>query len=198
MINTGKWIIGDGKSIKAREDNWLGHEFLLSNYDVTVPDDLNIAYVCDLITDDGDWNFRILDNWLLVQWIEKLKSCLPLIMGHDADIFCFAGTGDNEFSVKDMFNELEGYNTEDIDGEWNKIWKASVPERCKTFMWLLKHNRLLTNLSKNKKGLGNAGCNLCGAACESSLHALRDCHECAKVWQSLVPSELILKFFWQT
>lgn len=50
-----------------------------------------------------------------------------------------------------MFNELEGCNFEEADGDWNKIWKVSVPEKCKTFIWLLKHSRLLRNLARTIK-----------------------------------------------
>ncbi|CAI8583459.1 unnamed protein product [Vicia faba] len=82
-----------------------------------------------------------------------------------------AGTRNNEFSIKEMFKEIEGYKFKNADGDWNKIWKALVPKRCKSFLWILKHDRLLTNFSKSKKGLGSA------------------------VWKSLVPSDILVDFF---
>lgn len=63
-----------------------------------------------------------------------------------------------------------------VDHGWKKIWRLRVLERVKTFVWLLKHGRLLTNHSKSRKGLGAAACKLCGHTNESTLHVFRDCH----------------------
>jgi hypothetical protein len=48
------------------------------------------------------------------------------------------------------------------------IWRLRVPERVKTFVWLLHHDRLLTNFNKSKMGLGSSMCNICGNIVEST------------------------------
>lgn len=53
-----------------------------------------------------------------------------------------------------------------------------------SFMWLFKHDRLLTNHNKSLKGIGPACYNLCGSSCETFLHALHDCSSARKVWVS--------------
>ncbi|XP_058768798.1 uncharacterized protein LOC131642580 [Vicia villosa] len=62
-------------------------------------------------------------------------------------------------------------------------------------MWLLKNDRLLTNFSKSRKGLGSVGCKLCGNVCETTIHAIRDCNNCVSVRKSLVPSDIHGDFF---
>lgn len=127
--------------------------------------------------------------------LEKIKACVPPSLDFNTDVFYFAGTGNKEFSIKEMFKTIDGHDIDPVDKDWNKIWKASVSERCRSFLWILKHDRLLTNFSKSKEGLGSASCNLCGSICESTIHATRDCHKCVSIWRSLVPSDIHGEFF---
>lgn len=145
IMDNGMWIVGDGKTIRAWEDNWLGAEFSLKNYNVTIPDKLWDAYMRDLIDNMGNQNLPILNSWLSEQWIDRLKACVPPKMMDFSDNFCFTGISNNDFSVKEMYNMLEDFVGTTVDGEWRKIQKYAVLERCKLFMWMLKHDCLLTN-----------------------------------------------------
>lgn len=62
-------------------------------------------------------------------------------------------------------------------------------------MWLVKHDRLLTNFSRSRKGLGHASFKLYGNACETTMHALRDCAKAIHIWKSIVPSSIFDEFF---
>lgn len=110
-------------------------------------------------------------------------------------MFYFAGTGDGKFSVCKMFQEIEGYNNTSISEEWMLIWKLAVLERCRSFIRLLKHDRILTNYSNTKKGLRVAGCVLCGEVSETTLHALCDYSKSMHVWRSLVSSAIMEDFY---
>lgn len=149
----------------------------------------------DLMNQNEEWNFYSLSVWLLRKWICKLRSCAPPSTNYIADCFCFAGTTQGFFSIKAMYQEMEESDGEIEDEDWKNIWKVVVPERCRTFLWLLKHDRLLTNFSKSKKGLGYTGCSLCGNFCETTIHALRDFLKCVPPWKSIVPSDLMVEFF---
>lgn len=76
-------------------------------------------------------------------------------------------------------------NNNNVDHDWKRIWRLRVPKRIKNFVWMLKHDRLLANQSKSRKGLGATASNLCGHANESTLHVFRDC-PCA--WEILMNS----------
>lgn len=103
---------------------------------------------------------------------------MPPCHGQVSNNFYLAGTGCSLFSVKAMYHELADCKEHVDDRDWMQIWKASVPKRCKISVWLLKQDRILTNFSKNRKGIGSAGCKLCGNTCESTLHAVHDCSKC--------------------
>lgn len=81
------------------------------------------------------------------------------------------------------------------DDDFGRIWKLQVSERCISFMWILKHDRLLTNFSKSRKGLVHASSKLCGNVCEDTLHAIRDCAKAMHTWKRLVPSKIMVEFF---
>lgn len=51
------------------------------------------------------------------------------------------------------------------------------------------------NFSKSRKGIGNASCNLCGNACQTTMHAIRDCVKAMHIWKSLVPKSIVRDFF---
>ncbi|CAI8617405.1 unnamed protein product [Vicia faba] len=95
------------------------------------------ARVCDLVDEHGAWNIDILHDWFPVHWIDKLRSCVPPCAGEAPDVFYFVGAGDVKFSVCEMFREIERYDNSNIDEEWKLIWKLAVPERCRSFIWLL-------------------------------------------------------------
>lgn len=81
-----------------------------------------------------------------------------------------------------MYLHLSNEKEDSVNEGWMMVWMLNVPERVRTFMWLLKHDRLLTNLSKSRKGMGSAMCNLCGSSCKTTMHALRDCASARKMW----------------
>jgi len=70
-----------------------------------------------------------------------------------------------------------------------------VPERVRYFIWLLNHDRLLTNYNKSRMRLGSAMCSFCGNILENSLHVLRDCPLVMPIWLNVVPVNMRDRFF---
>lgn len=85
--------------------------------------------MCELLNESGEWNFTLLNSWLPRQWMTKLCSCAPLSINHIADHFCFAGTTNDTFSVRALYQELEDNDGVIDDADWIKFWKTVVPER---------------------------------------------------------------------
>lgn len=108
--------------------------------------------------------------------------------------FYFAGTANGEFSLREVYHVIDVVECSREDDDWRKILKLQVPERCRSFVWMLKHDRLLTNLSKSRKGLGHASCKLFGNAREHTLHAIRDCAKAMHIWKTLVPRNIMSEF----
>jgi hypothetical protein len=59
----------------------------------------------------------------------------------------------------------------------------------------MKHGRLLTNVRKNKMGLGAEMCEFCDDLPETILHVMRDCPIIMLLWLSVVRSSARNQFF---
>ncbi|XP_019172513.1 PREDICTED: uncharacterized protein LOC109167899 [Ipomoea nil] len=69
---------------------------------------------------------------------------------------------------------------------WENIWKLRVPNRIRTFLWLMKHDRAMTNANRAKRGFTlNDNCWVCPTVVEDIEHVLR---RCPKAEASLVTS----------
>ena len=78
--------------------------------------------------------------------------------------------------------EAEG----DVDANWKIIWKLSVPQRLRLFMWLCYQDRIMSNGNRFVRHLtDDPRCFTCGEVEESSLHILRDCPVARILWRQL-------------
>ncbi|MCI43433.1 hypothetical protein A2U01_0064670, partial [Trifolium medium] len=57
------WSVGDGCTIDAWNEAWI-EEGLCLDQKVTIPSHLSGLKVCDLVDNDGKWNWNLLTNWL--------------------------------------------------------------------------------------------------------------------------------------
>lgn len=73
--------------------------------------------------------------------------------------------------------------------KWNSIWKLKVPNRVCTFIWLVKHNRIMTNENRAKRGITKSdSCWFCTNIMESVDHVLRHCPFADSVWRAVLPA----------
>lgn len=75
----------------------------------TIPGYLINAKFCDLVTHDGEWDISLVDSWMSVHLVDIIKACVSSSLHHTIDVFCFVGTGDHEFSIKEMFKTIAGH-----------------------------------------------------------------------------------------
>ncbi|CAN1126971.1 Putative ribonuclease H protein At1g65750 [Linum perenne] len=79
---------------------------------------------------------------------------------------------------------------------WKTVWRWKGPSRVKHFLWLVAHNRILTNVERQRRHLTNeAGCQRCTGLNEDTLHVIRDCKVAREVWSSLLPPGFDGNFF---
>lgn len=64
------------------------------------------------------------------------------------------------FLVGDMYRKME-YDGVENDKAWKQIWKFHVPERVRTFSWLLNHDKQLGNHMRSMCGIRATSFNLC-------------------------------------
>lgn len=86
-------------------------------------------------------------------------------------------TSNGEFSVSSAYDLLIDSNSFSIDALWRLIWQWQGAERIKTCLWLIGHNKQLTNALHMVRELSNRSsslCLLCMLEEETMLHMLQD------------------------
>lgn len=104
--------------------------------------------------------------------------------------------GINKFEVKTTYGLITRWRREDKWAGWKKIWSLRVHQRVRDCVWLLVHDKILTNVSRWRMGISiTARCSRCNEPWEDSLHVFRDCHKARKVWYLFHPQAQISSFF---
>jgi hypothetical protein len=96
------------------------------------------------------------------------------------------GNNLGQFTVSSAYNKLEcgmRMSAQHTDQLWTKIWRIPSLERVRVFMWLIKHDLILTNFRLARWGLRNAYCDHCGQFEETTIHVLRDCSFASTIWR---------------
>lgn len=121
---------------------------------------------------------------------------LHQVPGESQDFLVWKLTSEGKATLRSAHLLLSNLNENDKDTVWKLMWKWSGPQWVKTFLWLVNHDKILTNVERRRRHLYILSlCELCNLKYEASLHALRDCHAAAYVWKRLIPPERINAFF---
>lgn len=143
MISACILNIVDGRNIHAWEDNWLEIGKNLLDYQVSVPEELEEARVCDLVDSSRNWNWNLLKSWMSTRIMQKMKAILPPNNEEAGNELTIDTKLDGTLAVEYIYQHMcpEYAGTEDED--WKRDWNMNAPERVKSSMWLLKHDKLI-------------------------------------------------------
>lgn len=145
-------------------------------------DQLNVC-VEDFWEEGRGWKWEDFSDFLLPSLLMKLASITSEATGQTDDQIGQLKLGNSKFTVASAYMLLAGVNNK---GRWSgrlKIWHLKVQRRTKLFIWLLAHDRILTNMSRRRKGLVTSPtCSRCTDEDENSLHTVRACLASKKVW----------------
>jgi hypothetical protein len=175
------WIVCDGSEIDAWSAVWIEEGLRLDDI-LTIPPHLVGLKVCDLVDEQGGWNWSMLSSWMPEEYQQRIAAVCPHMPDNGKDVRAGVGGQIEEYYVAVMYNNICGFQHKNENSIWHKIWKIKVPERVRSFIWMAMHDRLLTNSNKSKMGICHAMCNYCGDVEETAIHVLRDCPTASNVW----------------
>ncbi|OMP05859.1 hypothetical protein CCACVL1_01804 [Corchorus capsularis] len=111
------------------------------------------------------------------------------------DAYVWSGTSNGKFTTRSAYMFLLQDVGVNLSGNFNWLWKLSIPARWIYFLWLAWGGRLVTNGLRLRWGLAtDASCVLCGAPMEDVIHVLRDCAESRSIWELVLPDVIWLEF----
>jgi len=90
-----------------------------------------------------------------------------------------------KFTINSAIRILQASGTMN-DLNWKTCWKTRSPHRIKFFLWLLHHQRLLTNAERFRRQLlASPQRTICFESEESLDHLLKTCSNARATWQAL-------------
>ncbi|PNX88162.1 hypothetical protein L195_g044263 [Trifolium pratense] len=190
------WTIRDGKSVDCYwySQVWIEEGLRVADLNLNIPDSLRDLKVTQLVDDEGRWKLEVLAACLPVSLLHMIAAIPPPEESAGADsAYCMEDTAGN-FSISAMYHPLYRFDDSNGAANWKHIWKIKVQERVRVFVWLMYHERILTNYQKNRMGLGSSMCDFCGDQVETILHVMRDCPLVMPLWLNLVHSNMRRNF----
>lgn len=133
------------------------------------------ATVRGYVKEDGRWDNDKRRNILPADIINLISQIVPPTGSTPDKIYWRPGKV-SEFSVRSAYDFISETAGRCENNLWLKIWKWQVPEKIKYFMWLVSHERLITNALRAKRNIATTS--ECAFQCkceESVLHILRGC-----------------------
>ncbi|CAN1126705.1 Putative ribonuclease H protein At1g65750 [Linum perenne] len=126
----------------------------------------------------------------------QVAGMSPPIAGAGEDRITWGLESDGRFRIRSAYLLATEEEDAAIDSIWKLTWRWKGPQRIRQFLWLVAHNRLLTNSEPHRRHLAEIGsCQVCQGQEESVLHVLRDCPLASATWELLALSSGDQTFF---
>ncbi|CAN1801051.1 Putative ribonuclease H protein At1g65750 [Linum perenne] len=189
-----QWSINNGRNTHFWTARWVDGGIVLIDHALNilrVDTSLRVADVCSAT---GDWNIDFLSSVLPSDVVmQVIGMCTPRdSLGDDALIWGFEPKG--SFSIRSAYLMLSGNDGVASDHSWNRLWKWNGPNKIKHFLWLASHDRLMTNVERNRRHLTNQViCSRCSLHDESLQHVLFECQFALQVWRAVLPEAVRAK-----
>lgn len=136
------------------------------------------------IIENGIWNLNSIDHIVdNTTRNEILGTALPLyVQASDQPTWVNATNGlCSSTAAYDLLNS----DSNDLKG-WKWFWKIKLPQKFKSFLWLIFHNKLPTNLLRARRGITTSDlCPRCNSSPESLNHLFRECHKASLLWETI-------------
>ncbi|CAN1153234.1 Putative ribonuclease H protein At1g65750 [Linum perenne] len=168
-----QWSINNGKNTRFWTDRWVDSGVILIDHALNllrVDSSLQVADVCSA---EGERNSNFLLSVLPSEIVMQVigMSSPRDSLGDDALSWGLEPKG--LFSVRSAYLMLSGNDEEASEQLWNRVWKWNGPNKIKHFLWLASHDRLMTNVERNRRHLTNqVSCSRCSLQPEMISHAI--------------------------
>ena len=132
------------------------------------------------------WNWSSLAGLLPNQIEDLLHVVLLRQYLEGRDNICWGFTNDGRFTIKSAYLSTLTCNCSHPSIEWKRICKLQDPQRIRTFLWLIHHRKIMTNLERARRGFtANSYCQACPTSIEDLDHVFRFYTTTATLWKKI-------------
>ena len=180
-----RWRIGNGENVKMYKSNWIPKPSTFRP--ISAPTMAPDTTVAELIDNEQHWKEKLICDHFRAEDAKAISQILLPRRPHD-DQLIWHYDKRGQYSVKSGYQVAMQMKFPDKPScstrcQWNVIWKLSIPEKIKIFLWRAAHDLLPTagNLWK-RRILQESTCQICCCKMESTSHALIECKMAKKIW----------------
>ncbi|CAN6541779.1 unnamed protein product [Malus baccata var. baccata] len=189
------WRVGDGETIKIREDPWYP---MPSTFCIRPAVNLDALYVRDLINQDSkSWNADLVSACFSSEEANTILS-IPISKTGSCDRMGWFHTANGVYSVKlgygiamelmesgGLGKKGRGATSDKTkhNKTWNAIWSLNVPRKMRFFIWKCCNHALAVrrNLKRRHMRVDNI-CGVCGLVDETENHIFFRCETSHLFW----------------
>lgn len=122
------------------------------------------------------WDWPAFDHLLPASILIRMVSIVLSNEEGAEDKLIWRNDKSGVFSVGSAYRAISVRSSQEEWLGWGKIKRLPVQQRVTIFVWLLAHDRLVSNYNRWRRRLtGSPLCTLCEEREESCLHAICDC-----------------------
>ncbi|CAN1749435.1 Putative ribonuclease H protein At1g65750 [Linum perenne] len=163
MLEGARSGIGNGKDTLFWTGNWLDSGSKLIDQAVLNIDQIDIsARVCDLVTEAGAWDLAKIQFHVTDESIKGVIGMLPPSEDRGEDSWVWGCESNEKFTIRSAYELITCPENPKPETAWDLVWKWVGPSRVQHFLWLVAHERLMTNLERKQRHISdNAYCPRC-------------------------------------
>ncbi|GLT78653.1 hypothetical protein SLA2020_501810 [Shorea laevis] len=184
------FVVSNGVNTRFWLDSWLlDHPLFFSAVNVIPEPELQKSMADYWM--GTHWDTSLLRHLLPTEIMNQLLLVQLESDNTDQDGIYWSEASHGKFSTSSAYNMVINDNCVPIASCWNKIWKIKAAPKEKGLLWLMLHNRVLTNSSRMARGLTNDdSCPRCQHGREDVLHCFRDCEGSRRLWRKWIGDNL--------
>ena len=118
------------------------------------------ATIADMVNERNQWKWELFAHLLPVQIVLVLASHSPPSTELEEDASYWRHSSSGQFTTKSvyLFQVRDATSRSPMEPIWRLIWRWKGPERIRNFLWLVAHNKLLTNDQRVARHLTDNAC----------------------------------------
>ncbi|CAN1322248.1 Putative ribonuclease H protein At1g65750 [Linum perenne] len=113
--------------------------------------------VAAFVTANGEWNWSLFNQFLSRDGCLQVAGMSPPSAGGGEDRITWGLERDGCFRICSAYLLVADEEGGTLDSIWRLIWRWKGPQRIRQFLWLVAHNRLLTNFEHHRRHLVEFG-----------------------------------------
>ncbi|CAN1173743.1 Putative ribonuclease H protein At1g65750 [Linum perenne] len=190
-------LVRNGKDTLFWSSRWLDSDIILADHAIVdlSDEDLQLS-VSEAKGEDGNWDWELLRRYLPPRIVGLVAGMEPPSDNLGEDEIIWGPDPRGKFTLKSAYDILDSIGHHTDQDIWRIVWRWMGPSRVRHFLWLVAHDRILTNAERRRRHLTDvAACQRCRAGIEDTLHVVRDCKLAREVWPLFIPPDLASHFF---